>query len=78
MGFFDEIGGLVSDFKQIGDEFSSVKDDLVSSVIGAKDDVQATVDDTVKEFKEFGQQALDQGAEIKDTLTETIKNDPAN
>lgn len=78
MGFFDEIGGLVSDFKQIGDEFGSVKDDLVSSVIGAKDDVQATVDDTVKEFKEFGQQALDQGAEIKDTLTETIKNDPAN
>lgn len=78
MGFFDEIGGLVSDFKQIGDEFSSVKDDLVSSVIGAKDDVQATVDDTVKEFKEFGQQALDQGAEIKDTLAETIKNDPAN
>lgn len=78
MGFFDEIGGLVNDFKQIGDEFGAVKDDLVSSVIGAKDDVQSTVDDTVREFKDLGQQALDQGTEIKDTLSDTVKSDPSN
>ena len=47
MGFFDELGlgDLLSSVREMSDEISTLKDDVISSVAGPTDDLKSTFHD---------------------------------
>jgi gas vesicle protein len=71
MGLFGDLGRMARELKDIGDEFVSLKDDVVSSTrdlakeaLDVKDSVQTNVTETIQSKKESVV------SEIKKTITQ--------
>lgn len=59
MGFFDEIGQIIGDYKSLGDEVTQTAKDIGS-------DLKGTADETIDTIKETGQQLSSTMDDLKD------------
>lgn len=73
MGFLSGLGSFISDAQQLGDELSSVKEDLVSQVVSATSQVSSQVDDVLQELTADKDAALGTLQDSADSLKSSVE-----
>ena len=73
MGCLSGLGSFISDAQQLGDELSSVKEDLVSQVVSATSQVSSQVDDVLQELTADKDAALGTLQDSADSLKSSVE-----